>query len=217
MADVRGNDRRRFVGQFSTFIFNALPSLIRAVQFVLGSTAKSLATTVTLKCAICRPSHSNIGLIMIKRVLPYEGLLHEAVEHNGVLYIGGIVPEDTSLDMSGQANDVLGQLAQLLKTLGSDLTNVLQVTIYMTSLKEKAEFNAAWKAHFAEAHLPARAAIRRGRSRSGRQTRDHGHRRSTIVAHQGPNSDDLSCARRSISRSGARASAGRFRNSIRPS
>ncbi|MET4290709.1 enamine deaminase RidA (YjgF/YER057c/UK114 family) [Bradyrhizobium sp. LB8.2] len=121
--------------------------------------AKSLATTVTLKCAICRPSHSKIGLIMIKRVLPYEGLLHEAVEHNGVLYIGGIVPEDTSLDMSGQANDVLGQLAQLLKTLGSDLTNVLQVTIYMTNLKEKAEFNAAWKAHFAEAHLPARAAI----------------------------------------------------------
>jgi enamine deaminase RidA (YjgF/YER057c/UK114 family) len=96
---------------------------------------------------------------MIKRVLPYEGLLHEVVEHNGVLYIGGIVPEDTSLDMSGQANDVLGQLTQLLKTLGSDLANVLQVTIYMTNLQEKAEFNAAWKAHFAEAHLPARAAI----------------------------------------------------------
>ncbi|SDG36028.1 Enamine deaminase RidA, house cleaning of reactive enamine intermediates, YjgF/YER057c/UK114 family [Bradyrhizobium sp. Rc2d] len=93
---------------------------------------------------------------MIKRILPYEGLLHEVVEHNGVLYIGGIVPEDTSLDMSGQANDVLRQLAQLLKTLGSDLANVLQVTIYMTNLKEKA---AAWKAHFSEAHLPARAAI----------------------------------------------------------
>ncbi|MET4330738.1 enamine deaminase RidA (YjgF/YER057c/UK114 family) [Bradyrhizobium sp. i1.15.2] len=105
------------------------------------------------------PVTHNIGPVMIKRELPYEGLLHEVVEHNGVLYIGGIVPEDTSLDMSGQANDVLGQLAQLLKTLGSDLSNVLQVTIYMASLKEKAEFNAAWKAHFAEAHLPARAAI----------------------------------------------------------
>lgn len=103
--------------------------------------------------------HGNIGLIMINRVLPYEGLLHEVVEHNGVLYIGGIVPEDTSLDMSGQANDVLRQLAQLLKTLGSDVSKVLQVTIYMTDLSEKPEFNAAWKAHFAEAHLPARAAI----------------------------------------------------------
>ena len=96
---------------------------------------------------------------MIQRVLPYEGLLHEVVEHNGVLYIGGIVPEDTSLDMSGQANDVLGQLARLLKTLGSDLANVLQVTIFMINLKEKAEFNAAWKEHFAEAQRQARAAI----------------------------------------------------------
>ncbi|AWL94681.1 MULTISPECIES: RidA family protein [Bradyrhizobium] len=96
---------------------------------------------------------------MIKRHLPYEGLLHEVVEHNGVLYIGGIVPEDTSLDMSGQAKDVLTQLTQLLKTLGSDPANVLQVTIYMTDLKEKAEFNAVWKSHFAEVHLPARAAI----------------------------------------------------------
>ena len=118
---------------------------------------------------------------MIKRVLPYEGLLHEVVEHNGVLYIGGIVPEDTSLDMSGQANDVLAQLAQLLKTLGSDLTNVLQVTIYMTDLKEKAAFNAAWKAHFAEAHLPARR-HRRRRSRSGRQARDDSHCGAALTA-----------------------------------
>lgn len=96
---------------------------------------------------------------MIKRDLPYEGLLHEVVEHNGVLYIGGIVPEDTRLDMSGQASDVLTQLTQLLRALGSNPANVLQVTIYMTDLKEKAEFNAAWKANFAEVDLPARAVI----------------------------------------------------------
>ena len=29
----------------------------------------------------------------------------------------------------------------------------------MTNLSEKAAFNVAWKAHFAEAHLPARAAV----------------------------------------------------------
>lgn len=96
---------------------------------------------------------------MIKRVLPYEGLLHEVVEYNGVLYIGGIVPEDTSLDMAGQANDVLGQLSRLLETLGSDRSHVLQVTIFVTKLSEKAAFNTAWKAFFAEASLPARAVI----------------------------------------------------------
>lgn len=96
---------------------------------------------------------------MIKRSLPYEGLLHEVVEHDGVLYISGIVAEDTSLDMVGQANDVLGQLSRLLKPLGSDLSNVLQATVYITNLGEKAEFNTAWKTHFSEAHLPARAVI----------------------------------------------------------
>lgn len=96
---------------------------------------------------------------MIKRALPYEGLLHEVVEHDGLLYIGGIVAEDTSLDMTGQANDVLGQLSRLLGSLGSDFSNVLQATIYVTNLGEKAEFDSAWKVHFSEAHLPARAVI----------------------------------------------------------
>jgi enamine deaminase RidA (YjgF/YER057c/UK114 family) len=96
---------------------------------------------------------------MIKRISPYEGLLHEVVEHNDVLYIGGIVAEDTSLDMAGQANDVLGQLSRLLAGLGSDLSKVLQATIFVTNLGEKPALNAAWKSHFSEAHLPARATI----------------------------------------------------------
>ncbi len=96
---------------------------------------------------------------MIKRISPYEGLLHEVVEQNDVLYIGGIVAEDTSLDMAGQANDVLGQLSRLLTTLGSDLSKVLQTTIFVTDLGEKPALNAAWKSYFAEAHLPARATI----------------------------------------------------------
>jgi enamine deaminase RidA (YjgF/YER057c/UK114 family) len=96
---------------------------------------------------------------MIKRISPYEGLLHEVVEHNDVLYFGGIVAENTSLDMAGQANDVLGQLSRLLTALGSDLSKVLQTTIFVTDLGEKPALNAAWKSHFPEAHLPARATI----------------------------------------------------------
>lgn len=96
---------------------------------------------------------------MIKRISPYEGLLHEVVEHNGILYIGGIVSEDTSLDMAGQAQDALSQLSRLLASLGSDMTKVLQVTNFVTNLGEKPGLNAAWKSHFPEAHLPARATI----------------------------------------------------------
>jgi len=48
---------------------------------------------------------------MIQRVLPYEGLLHEVVEHNGVLYIGGIVPEDTSLDIESYLGPINADLS----------------------------------------------------------------------------------------------------------
>ena len=96
---------------------------------------------------------------MVKRLLPWDGLGHEAVAHDGVLYIGGVVAEDTSLDMAGQADDVLRQLSKLLRAGGSSIERVLQVTIYLTNLAEKPDFNRAWKAHFKEADLPARAAI----------------------------------------------------------
>jgi len=82
------------------------------------------------------------GTVMIERSFPYAGLLHEVVEHNGVLYFGGIVAENTSLDMTGQANDVFDQLAHLLNARGSDLSNVLQVTIFVTDLGAKAQLNA---------------------------------------------------------------------------
>ena len=96
---------------------------------------------------------------MIKRLLPWDGLGHEVVAHGGVLYIGGVIADDTSLDMAGQADDVLRQLAKLLAAGGSSIARVLQVTIYVTNLADKPDFNRVWKAHFSEVNLPARAAI----------------------------------------------------------
>ena len=96
---------------------------------------------------------------MIARLLPWDGLGHEVVAHGGVLYIGGIIAEDTSLDMAGQADDVLRQLARLLAAGGSNIGRVLQVTIFATDLSEKPDFNRVWKAHFKEVSLPARAMI----------------------------------------------------------
>jgi enamine deaminase RidA (YjgF/YER057c/UK114 family) len=96
---------------------------------------------------------------MIKRSLPWDSLGHEIVAHRGVLYIGGVVAEDTSLDMAGQADDVLRQLVKLLTTGGSSIARVLQVTIYVADLADKPDFNRVWKAYFNEVNLPARAMI----------------------------------------------------------
>jgi enamine deaminase RidA (YjgF/YER057c/UK114 family) len=96
---------------------------------------------------------------MIKRLLPWDDLGHEVVVHGGVLYIGGVVAEDTSLDMAGQTDDVLRQLAKLLMAGGSSIARVLQVTIFITNLAEKTDFNRVWKAYFKGVNLPARAVI----------------------------------------------------------
>lgn len=99
---------------------------------------------------------------MIKRSLPYAGMLHEVVEHNGTLYFAGIVSEDVSLDMTGQAKDCMRQLRTLLEAHGSSMSRVLQATIYIADLAEKAAFDAVWKASFADGQWPARAGIGAG-------------------------------------------------------
>ena len=96
---------------------------------------------------------------MVERRSPYGGLLHEVVVHGGVLYLAGIVAEDLSVDMEGQARDVLAQLDALLLANGSDRSHVLQAVAYVTDLGEKVGFNAAWRDFFAEAVAPARATI----------------------------------------------------------
>ena len=95
----------------------------------------------------------------ITRSLPWDNIGHEIVAHGDVLHIGGIVPEDVTASMGDQAASVLAQLAHLLEAGGSSLAHVLQVTIFTTSLAERAAFNEAWKRTFAPDHAPARAMI----------------------------------------------------------
>jgi enamine deaminase RidA (YjgF/YER057c/UK114 family) len=96
---------------------------------------------------------------MITRHLPWNELLHEVVEYQGILYLAGIVAEDLTVDMTGQASDCMAQLERLLRAHGSDLGHVLQVTIYIADLAEKAAFDAVWRRTFPPAALPARAGI----------------------------------------------------------
>lgn len=95
----------------------------------------------------------------IVRHAPWAGMLHEVVAHHGTLYLSGIVSEDLSLDMTGQAEDCLRQLETLLKAHGSGLDKVLQASIYIADMAEKPKFDVVWKQRFAAAHLPARAGI----------------------------------------------------------
>ena len=52
--------------------------------------------------------------------------LSEVAIHNGVVYLAGQVAEDSSLDITGQTQQVLAAIDRLLAEAGSDKTLVLQ-------------------------------------------------------------------------------------------
>lgn len=96
---------------------------------------------------------------MVKRIAPYADILHEVVEHNGVLHFAGVVAEDASLDMAGQTREVLEQIDQLLTANGSSREHLISALIFVTDMKLKPEMNRVWKEWIAPAHLPTRATI----------------------------------------------------------
>lgn len=96
---------------------------------------------------------------MIKRTSSYGGILHEVVEHNGTLYLSGLVADTLAPDIRSQTEDIMRQLQTLLRANGSDVDRVLQATVYLSDLSLKTGFNEVWQKTFAAANLPARAAI----------------------------------------------------------
>jgi enamine deaminase RidA (YjgF/YER057c/UK114 family) len=96
---------------------------------------------------------------MIKRANPYGGILHEVVEHGGVLYLAGIVAEDLSPDIRAQTEDCLRQMKSLLEGHGSGMDRLLQVTIYLVDVADRDGFNAVWQARVKAGQMPARASI----------------------------------------------------------
>ena len=89
-----------------------------------------------------------------------HGVLHQIVEHNGVLHVGGIVADDPTLNMAGQTTQVLQKLARLLEANGSGIDRILQILVFITDMKQKPEMNRAWKEFFIDTDvLPTRATL----------------------------------------------------------
>lgn len=96
---------------------------------------------------------------MIKRTgsLPY---MHRIVEHNGVLYIGGVIATDRKgVGMRSQTEQITRKYDELLAMHRSSKAQILSATIFVTDLNLKDEMNAAWQAWLAVEHMPTRATI----------------------------------------------------------
>jgi enamine deaminase RidA (YjgF/YER057c/UK114 family) len=86
-------------------------------------------------------------------------ILNLAVEHGGTVYLAGIVAKDLKKDVKGQTQEVLAEIDRLLTKCGTGKSRLLQATIWVTDIRNRAAMNEAWTAWCDPKNLPARACI----------------------------------------------------------
>ena len=86
-------------------------------------------------------------------------LLSLAVEHGDTVYLAGIVAKNLKQDVKGQTEEVLAEIDRLLAKAGSHKSKVLQATIWVTDIRNRAAMNEAWTKWADPKNLPGRACI----------------------------------------------------------
>jgi enamine deaminase RidA (YjgF/YER057c/UK114 family) len=94
----------------------------------------------------------------IRRIDPAPRM-SEAVVKGNRIYCSGMIPEDTSLDITGQVQQALFEIDSLLAKGGSDKTRILTATIWLADIADFAAMNAVWDAWVVPGQAPARATV----------------------------------------------------------
>lgn len=82
------------------------------------------------------------------------------VEHNGVVYLAGIVSDDKTLDIKGQAARALEIVEQRLNQIGSNKDSILRVEIFLKDIyRDFQDFNSVWDEWVSKENPPARACV----------------------------------------------------------
>lgn len=86
--------------------------------------------------------------------------MSKIVEHNGVIYFAGIVPNDKTLDVKGQTKDVLNIAQELFLKANTNKENILRAEIYLKNIdRDFADFNEIWDEWVSKENPPARACV----------------------------------------------------------
>ena len=70
--------------------------------------------------------------------------MSEMAIHHGTVYLAGQVAEDASLDVRGQARQVLAAVDKLLHEAGTDNAHILRAEIYLADMADFAAMNEIW-------------------------------------------------------------------------
>ena len=85
--------------------------------------------------------------------------MSEAVILGNRIHCSGMIPEDTSLDVTGQVQQALAEIDSLLAKGGSDKTKILTATIWLADISDFAAMNRVWDAWVVPGQTPARATV----------------------------------------------------------
>jgi enamine deaminase RidA (YjgF/YER057c/UK114 family) len=85
--------------------------------------------------------------------------LSEASVYGDRMYLSGMIPEDTSLDVTGQVKQALAEIDALLRKGGSDKSRILSAVIWLADIGDFAAMNAVWDSWVVPGQAPARATV----------------------------------------------------------
>ena len=85
--------------------------------------------------------------------------LSQAVVHGNTVYVCGLTATNRKLDISGQTKEVLAKIDDRLAKCGSDKSQLLSATIYLTDIMLKDAMNAVWKDWLGDLKRPSRACV----------------------------------------------------------
>lgn len=95
---------------------------------------------------------------MIQRIQPGKRY-SEAVIANGLVFLSGMVPDNTDADATAQTANVLAQIDSLLQDLGLNKSHIVDAIIYLADMADYNAMNTAWDLWVAEGQAPARATV----------------------------------------------------------
>lgn len=85
--------------------------------------------------------------------------MSQAIIHNQTVYLAGQVAQNANEPMRSQTEQVLVAIDAALANAGTDKSNVLAATIWVTDMAEFGEMNAAWDAWVTPGRPPVRACV----------------------------------------------------------
>ncbi len=102
--------------------------------------------------------------VTIDRKTPMGGPFSPAIRAGEFLYLSGQVGEDpdtgklVSDNVAEQADQILKNIAKVLKAGGKSMADVIKVNVYLTDIQNFAAMNEVYARHF-EAPYPARTTV----------------------------------------------------------